>query len=252
MKTTIGISILNRIAIGPLHIYHRTEPAVSICSSLTCAGELDRFESARLTAMDQLEAIYQQALGAVGSTYAVIFQIHQMMLEDDDYLDAVQTVIEERSATAEYAVATIRQEFAATFAAMENAYMRARAADVQDVSHRLVNILTGTTQPPILEGRPAILAADDLTPSEMMELDRERLLGFITRDPSPDSHAAILARTMGIPALMGVDFDDSWEGRLAALDGCGHCVYVDPTTELLDVILRKQRDSLERETLLQT
>lgn len=239
MKTTIGISTMNRIAIGPLHIYHRTEPTLSIRSSLTCAGELARFESAQLTAIDQLETIYQQALETVGPTYAVIFQIHQMMLEDDDYLDAVQAIIEERGATAEYAVSAVREELTATFAAMENAYMRARAADVQDFSHRLVNILTATAHPPILEGKPAILATDNLTPSEMMELDRERLLGFITRDSSPDSHAAILARTMGIPALMGVDFDDSWEGRLAALDGCSHCIYIDPTAELLDAILRK-------------
>lgn len=252
MERYTGKSVLKGIAIGRIYWYRKQQYQVVRTEVSDKEAEKGRFADAVKTAKEQLAALYEETLTRVGEDHAMIFDIHKMMLEDDDYLDAVQTVIEERSATAEYAVATIRQEFAATFAAMENAYMRARAADVQDVSHRLVNILTGTTQPPILEGRPAILAADDLTPSEMMELDRERLLGFITRDPSPDSHAAILARTMGIPALMGVDFDDSWEGRLAALDGCGHCVYVDPTTELLDVILRKQRDSLERETLLQT
>lgn len=249
MKTAIGISICDSAAIGPLRVYRRTEPTFSADSNLTPAGELARLEAARLTALEQLETLYRQALEAVGPKNAAIFQIHQMMLEDDDYLDAVRAVVNERGATAEYAVAAIRQRFADTFAAMKDDYMRARAADVQDVSLRLVNVLTGFVRPPILGDKPAILAADDLTPSEMMELARGRLLGFITREPFTDSHAAILARAMGIPALVGVDFDESWDGRLSILDGRGRRVYVDPTAELLDAMTRRLNG--KRQPLLQ-
>lgn len=249
MLTAIGTSISDNIAIGPLRVYRRAEPTFSASSGLTPAGELVRLESARLAALEQLETLYRHALDAAGPKNAAIFRIHQMMLEDDDYLDAVRTVIHERGATAEYAVAAIRQQFADTFAAMKDDYMRARAADVQDVSLRLVNLLTRFVQPPIPGDIPAILAADDLTPSEAIELGRSRLLGFITRDPFTHSHAAILARAMGIPALVGVDFDESWDGRLSILDGRGRCLYVDPTAELLDAMTRRLNGT--RQPLLQ-
>lgn len=233
MEIAIGSAILDRIAIGSVRIYHRTEPVVSAVSVLTPEKEWTRLQYALSAAQTQLDGLYRLALDAVGGENAAIFQIHQMMLEDDDYLSAMQTVIRERNATAEYAVIVIRQEFADAFAALQDPYMRARAADVGDISQRMVRILTGAAPPSVLGNSPAILAADDLTPSELMELDRNRLLGFVTQDPSTNSHTAILARTMGIPALMGVNLDDSWNGRTAVLDGFSGRICIEPTAELL-------------------
>ena len=166
-------------------------------------------------------------------------------------MDAVKSIIETQGATAEYAVSTTGENFAAAFAAMEDSYMQARSADVKDISRRVVNILTGSEQGDMQGEEPAILVADDLTPSETVQLDKSKLLGFITRHGSSNSHTAILARTMNIPALIGVDFDESWDGRPAVLDGYNHCVYIDPAPELLSAMEAKHRSDLEQEALLQ-
>lgn len=250
MQAAIGISILNRVAIGPLRVYHRAEARTAPLSALTPEAEWRRFSAARNQAMEQLDALYDKAVDEAGAEAAAILTIHQMMLEDEDYLDALRSVIEEQGATAEHAVAVLGGRFAATFAAMEDTYMKARAADVKDISRRLIDILTGHDDACVLNGRPVILAADDLTPSETVQLDKSRLLGFITRHGSPDSHTAILARTMGIPALIGVDFDDGWDGKLAVLDGCGNRVYINPTAELLAAMSRKRIPAPGREPLL--
>ena len=251
MQVATGKSILNGIAIGPLRIYKKTEIQTCQNSTLTPAEEWERFDAARRKAQEQLAGLYDKALDEVGEENAAIFEIHQMMLDDDDYLDAVKAIIDTQNTTAEYAVTTTGDNFSATFAAMEDEYMRARAADVKDISRRVADILTGQQDAGMDGGRPAILVADDLTPSETVQLDKSKLLGFITRHGSSNSHTAILARTMNIPALIGVDFDDSWDGRLAVLDGYNHCVYIDPAQELLATMEEKRKSDLKQESLLQ-
>ena len=251
MKVATGKSILKGIAIGKLKIYRKEAAETSRLSNLTPQEEYARFQAAQKTAQEQLEQLYEKALDEVGEDNAAIFEIHQMMLEDEDYVDAVKGILDTQGATAEYAVTTTGENFAATFAAMEDPYMQARSADVKDISRRVVNILAGTETGSVQGDEPAILVADDLTPSETVQLDKSKLLGFITRGGSTNSHTAILARTMGIPALIGVEFDESWDGQLAILDGYNHCVYIDPAAELLSTMEAKRRSDLEQEALLQ-
>ena len=251
MQVATGKSILNGIAIGPLRMYKKAETETAVTSSLTPEEEYARFEEARVKAQEQLGNLYEKALDEVGEDNAAIFEIHQMMLDDDDYLEAVKGIIDTQNATAEYAVTTTGNNFAETFAAMEDAYMQARATDVKDISHRVVNILAGREEGGLLDEKPAILVADDLTPSETVQLDKTKLLGFITRYGSSNSHTAILARTMNIPALIGVDFDDTWDGKLAVLDGYNQCVYIDPAQELLSTMEEKRKSDLKQEALLQ-
>ena len=251
MQVATGKSILNGIAIGPLRIYKKEEVQTAQTSNRTPAQEWERFETACAKAKEQLAGLYDKALDEVGEDNAAIFEIHQMMLEDEDYLDAVKSIIDTQGATAEYATETTGENFSAAFAAMEDAYMQARATDVKDISRRVVNILTGQSDAAMQDDQPAILVADDLTPSETVQLDKSKLLGFITRYGSSNSHTAILARTMNIPALIGVDFDESWDGQLAVLDGYNHCVYIDPAAELLTTMEEKRKTDLKQESLLQ-
>ena len=251
MQVATGKSILNGIAIGPLRVYHKEEATHSSTAALSPAEEWARFESACEQAKAQLADLYEKALVEVGEENAAIFEIHQMMLEDEDFLDAVKGVIETQGTNAEYAAATTGDNFSEMFAAMDDAYMQARATDVKDVSRRVVNILSGKQEENLLGDEPVILVADDLTPSETVQLDKTKLLGFITRYGSANSHTAILARTMNIPALIGVDFDENWDGKQAVLDGYNKCVYVDPAAELLASMKEKRDEDLRQEALLQ-
>ena len=252
MEVATGKSILNGIAIGKLRIYRKAAAASENGAAASPEAEWERFETARVQAQEQLAALYEKALEEVGEENAAIFEIHQMMLEDEDYLDAVKGILETQNATAEYAVIATGENFSAMFAAMDDAYMQARAVDVKDISQRVGNILSGRAEDSLLGDDPVILVADDLTPSETVQLDKSKLLGFITRHGSSNSHTAILARTMNIPALIGVDFDDSWDGRLAVVDGYNHCVYIDPAADLLVTMEEKQKNDFKREALLQT
>ena len=251
MQVATGKSILNGIAIGPLRIYKKAEVQTSQTSSLTPEEEWKRFQAAKEKAQEQLGGLYNKALEEVGEDNAAIFEIHQMMLDDDDYLEAIQGIIETQGAYAEYATEATGENFSAAFAAMDDEYMRARATDVKAISRRVVNILTGADDAAMQDDQPAILVADDLTPSETVQLDKSKLLGFITRYGSSNSHTAILARTMNIPALIGVDFDDSWDGQYAILDGYNHCVYIDPAAELLASMEAKRKEDLKQAALLQ-
>lgn len=251
MNVTTGTSIFKGIAIGRLRICRKETAEASPTSTLTPQAEFARFQTAQKAAQEQLGQLYEKALGEVGEDNAAIFEIHQMMLEDEDYVDAIRSILDRQGATAEYAVTAAGEKFAATFAAMEDPYLQARAADVKDISRRVVNILAGADTGTVLGDEPAILAADDLTPSETVQLDRSKLLGFITRGGSANSHTAILARTMGIPALIGVDFDERWDGQLAILDGYDHCLYVDPAAELLSTMEAKRQADLEQKATLQ-
>ena len=250
VKAAAGKSIWDGIAIGRLRWFQKREVQAQSISGLAPEEELERFEQARARAQAQLRSLYESAVGEVGEDNAAIFEIHQMMLEDEDFLDAVRSVIRTQGGTAEHAVQVTGENFAAAFAAMEDTYMQARAADVRDVAHRLQAVLAGAEEKPDWD-EPFILMADDLSPSETVQLDKRKLRGFVTRGGSTNSHTAILARTMGIPALIGVDFDESWDGQLAILDGYNHCVYVDPAPELLSAMEAKRRANLEQEALLQ-
>ena len=251
MQVATGKSILNGIAIGPLRIYKQEETETTVTSGLTPEEEYARFEAARVKAHEQRGERYERALDEVGEENAAIVGIHEMRMEDADYLDAAKSIIETQNATAEYATETTGENFSAAFAAMEDAYMRARAADVKDISRRVVNILSGREDADMLSDQPAILVADDLTPSETVQLDKTKLLGFITRHGSSNSHTAILARTMNIPALVGVDFSDDWDGKLAVIDGYNSCVYIEPAPELLTTMEEKRSNDLKQEALLQ-
>lgn len=249
MKVATGRSILNGIAIGTIRCLRKPAVRVAAVSSLTPEEERKRFELARRQAQAQLKALYESAVGEVGEENAAIFDIHAMMLDDEDYLDAVKFIIDARGATAEHAVHTTGENFAAAFAAMDDTYMQARAVDVRDVSNRVVRILTGEEEEEP-GSEPFILMADDLTPSETVRMDKSRLLGFVTHHGSANSHTAILARTMGIPALIGVEIDESWDGQLAVLDGYNHCLYIDPTGDLLASMEAKRRADAEQASLL--
>lgn len=251
MQTATGKSILNSIAIGPLRIFRKEEHSTTVDSKRTPAEEWARFETACETAKNQLAQLYEKALNEVGEENAAIFEIHQMMLEDEDYLEAIQNIIETQGTTAEYATSTTGRNFSETFACMDDAYMQARATDVKDVSARVVNILTGRREESILGDEPVILVADDLTPSETVQMDKSKLLGFVTRYGSSNSHTAILARTMNIPALVGVDFDDNWDGKQGIIDGYNQCVHIDPTAELLQSMEEKRQEDLKQRALLQ-
>ena len=251
MKVATGTSILKGIAIGKLKLYRKEAVETGRASSLTPEEEYARFQAAQKAAQEQLGQLYEKALDEVGEDNAAIFEIHQMMLEDEDYVDAVKGILDSQGATAEYAVTATGENFAAAFAAMEDPYMQARSADVKDISRRVVNILAGTDAGAVQGDEPAILVADDLTPSETVQLDKSKLLGFITRGGSTNSHTAILARTMGIPALVGVEADPAWDGRMAVLDGYNQCLYVDPAPSLLAAMEAKRRSDAEQASLLQ-
>ena len=250
MKVATGKSILNGIAIGTIRCLRRQAVQAAVSSTLTPEEERKRFEQARRQAQAQLKALYDNAVSEVGEENAAIFDIHSMMLDDEDYLDAVRCIIDTQGATAEHAVHTTGENFAAAFAAMDDTYMQARAVDVRDISRRVVHILAGVQEEQQWD-QPFILMADDLTPSQTVQLDKSLLLGFVTRHGSSNSHTAILARTMGIPALIGVEIDESWDGQPAVLDGYNHCLYIDPTDDLLTSMEAKRRADAEQASLLQ-
>ena len=250
VKAATGKSIWDGIAIGRLRWFQKREVQAQSISGLAPEEELERFEQARARAQAQLRSLHESAVGEVGEDNAAIFEIHQMMLEDEDFLDAVRSVIRTQGGTAEHAVQVTGENFAAAFAAMEDTYMQARAADVRDVAHRLQAVLAGAEEKPDWD-EPFILMADDLSPSETVQLDKRKLRGFVTRGGSTNSHTAILARTMGIPALVGVETDPAWDGRMAVLDGYNQCLYVDPAPSLLTAMEARRRADAEQASLLQ-
>ncbi|MBD5559015.1 MAG: phosphoenolpyruvate--protein phosphotransferase [Clostridia bacterium] len=250
MEVATGKSILKGIAIGRMHVFKSEGDAVQKESELSQPEEWKRFQTAVEKAQAQLRDLYDKALEEVGEEQAAIFDVHQQLLEDEDYTDAVKNIIATQGATAEYATQTTGANFAKTFASMEDEYFRARSADIEDISRRVVNILTGR-EDSIESDEPFILVADDLTPSQTVSLDKSKLLGFVTRYGSSNSHTAILARTMNIPALIGVDINDSWDGQMGIIDGYNACVYADPTDELLKAMEEKHANDVEQTALLQ-
>lgn len=252
MQVATGKSILNGIAIGKLRVHESGGSEIVMASNLTAPEEWERFQEAVSKAQEQLGALYDKALAEAGEETAAIFEVHQQMLEDEDFVDAIQAMIGTQNTTAEYAVQRTGENFAKMFAEMDDEYMRARAADLKDISKRVVDILTGNDGNVVESDEPFILVADDLTPSETVQLDKSKLLGFVTRHGSKNSHTAILARTMNIPALIGVDYDASWDGQQGIIDGYNATLYVEPTEELFITMDKKKRADEERLELLQT
>ena len=251
MEVYQGKSILKGIAIGKLFFYQKGEQSVKREKIQDTAAELQRYEAAREEAITQLNVLYEKAVKEVGEVNAAVFEVHAMMLEDDDYVDSIVNIIETQQVNAEFAVATTGDNFAAMFAEMDDDYFKARAVDVKDISERLVNVLSGRNNGGDLGAEPVIVVADDLAPSETVQMDKEKLLAFVTRYGSSNSHTAILARTMNIPALIGVEIQEDWNGKLAVVDGYEGKLYIEPEEEVLTKMQQKQREDLEARELLE-
>ena len=251
MEVYQGQSILKGIAIGKLFFYQKGEQSVKREKIQDTAAELRRYEAAREEAIAQLNVLYEKAVKEVGEVNAAVFEVHAMMLEDDDYVDSIVNIIETQQVNAEFAVATTGDNFAAMFAEMDDDYFKARAVDVKDISERLVNVLSGRNNGGDLGAEPVIVVADDLAPSETVQMDKEKLLAFVTRYGSSNSHTAILARTMNIPALIGVEIQEDWNEKLAVVDGYEGKLYIDPEEEVLTKMRKKQREDLEARELLE-
>ncbi|MBE5890399.1 MAG: phosphoenolpyruvate--protein phosphotransferase [Lachnospiraceae bacterium] len=246
-----GKSVFNGIAIGKIEIYSKGDKTVVRKSVSDTAAEVSRFEKAKQDASEQLAALYEKALKEVGEVNAAIFEVHQMMLEDPDFVEAVIGIIENQSVNAEYAVAQTGDNFAEMFAAMDDDYMRARAADIKDISDRLVGILCGVGADGIRSEEPVILLADDLAPSETVQLDKSKVLSFVTKHGSANSHTAILARTMNIPALISVDYPEDCEGKTAIVDGFEGIIIIDPPVSELEKYTERLNKAQEEKMLLQ-
>ncbi len=248
-----GKSVCGGIAVGKIHLMVKREQNIVRYEAKDCDSEICRFETARKEARNQLALLYEKAAKEVGEENAAIFEIHQMMLEDDDYLDSVKRIILEQKVNVEYAIGAASAHFAEMFSSMEDVYMRERAADVMDISDRMIRILTNADSEKIQLHEPVIILADDLAPSETVQLDKSLVRSFVTVHGSVNSHTAILARTMNIPALIGVDMElaQELEGRMAVVDGFGGALYVDPDEELLAQMRVRETEALGKERLLQ-
>lgn len=216
MKKFTGKGVYGAIAMGKISVFQKQDTLIQRTSVKDTEAEKARVEAAKAAAAEQLQAIYEKALKEVGETNAQIFEIHMMMLEDDDYNESIQNIIDTQKVNAEYAVSITADNFAEMFSAMDDAYMQARAADVRDISDRIIANLTGSVAVQEDSGEKHIICADDLAPSETVSLDKDKVLAFVTAHGSSNSHTAILARNMNIPAVIGVGSDflkDLWLDR---------------------------------------
>ena len=251
MEMYTGKSIFKGIAIGKILFYQKGEQPVKRVKIEDTAEQIKRYEAARAKAAEQLQGLYEKALKEVGEANAAVFEVHQMMLEDDDYIDSVVNIIETQQVNAEFAVATTGDNFAKMFVEMEDDYFKARAADVKDISERMVNILSGNESGGAIGDEPVIVVAEDLAPSETVQMDKEKLLAFVTRLGSANSHTAILARTMNIPALIEVDIKEEWNGKMAVVDGYTGTFYIDPDEDILKKMQEKKEEDIKARELLQ-
>lgn len=251
MEILQGKSVFGGIAIGPLSVFRQDEVLVKRQKVSDAEAEVRRYHQATEEAKRQLQELYQKAVKEVGEASAAIFDVHQMLLEDLDYVDSVENIIRNQGLNAEYAVATTGDNFSNMFAAMDDDYMKERAADVRDVSDRLVKVLAGAAESEGHGDVPSILLADDLAPSQTVQLDKSKVLSFVTRHGSTNSHTSILARTMNIPALIGVDYRDDMQGRMAVVDGYSGKLIIDPDQDTLANYQVKQSEDAEKARLLQ-
>ncbi len=254
MNVYNGKSVCGGIAIGKISVYKKREQQVKRIKITDADGELQRYEAAKQKAMEQLQGLYQKALKEVGEANAAIFEVHQMMLEDAGYNESVENIVRSQSVNAEYAVASTGDNFSQMFADMDDDYMKARAADVKDISERLLNILQGSGDQEIGGKEPVIIVADDLAPSETVQLDKDMVLSFVTVHGSSNSHTAILARMMAIPALVGtpLPLDETVDGKMGIVDGSTGTIYVEPDEKTLQEMKEKQQEELKKKELLLT
>lgn len=254
MEVYQGKSVFGGIAIGRISVHKKDEQQVKRVRIEDSEQEILRYRQAKQTAMEQLQGLYRKALKEVGEANAAIFEIHQMMLEDDDYNESVENIIRMQQVNAEYAVASTSDNFAQMFSAMDDDYMRARSADVKDISERVLSVLGGRATGIAASGEPVIIVADDLAPSETVQLNKDLVLSFVTVHGSVNSHTAILARTMSIPALIGtaIPLTDDIDGKVGIVDGKNGCIYVDPDEDTLGRMQQLKLEEQEKKELLQT
>lgn len=250
MKVLEGKSVFSGIAIGKISILQKVDASVKRVHVEDPEEEVKRVEAAREQAVAQLQKLYDKALQEVGESGAAIFEVHQMMLDDDDYLDSIHNIIRTESVNAEYAVATTGDNFSSMFAQMDDDYMKARAADVKDISDRLVRVLSGHGDGELEASEPVIVVAEDLAPSETVQMDKSKVLAFVTRKGSSNSHTAILARTMNIPALINIEYDESMDGKMAVVDGKSGNLIVEPDAETLKKYEDMRVDELAQRAML--
>lgn len=249
-----GKGVSKGVVKGPIYFYQRAQAAAAQTAAASLEEEKRRLEQAREKSMDQLNALADKAREEAGEEAAMLFETHAMFVEDEDFVDCMNAALEEERCTAERAVETAGEQFAAMLAAMDDAYMQARAADIKDVARRILNNLMGVAEGGIDSDEPVILAADDLAPSETLQLDKSKILGFITQGGSGNSHTAILARTMGIPAICGLGdaLKDELNGRMAYIDGETGKVAIDPDDITLTAFQTKLEKQQEMKNLMET
>ncbi len=248
-----GSSVFGGVAIGKLAIFQKNENKVERRHIEDAEQEIARFEKAKEEALKQLQGLYDKALKDVGEANAMIFEVHQMMLEDLDYQDSIHYMIKEQQINAEYAVAQTSDNFAEMFAAMDDAYMQGRAADVRDISERLISILAGTQSSLGTFDEPVVVVAEDLAPSETVQFEKDKLLAIVTQQGSANSHTAILARTMDIPAIIQADIglNPEYNGKTVIVDGFTGEIYIDPDEETRKTMEAKLADCIAEKELLQ-
>lgn len=253
MKQFTGKGVYGAVAMGKISLFKKQDTVIQRTSVTDTEAEKARVEAAKAAASEQLQAIYEKALKEVGETNAQIFEIHMMMLEDDDYNESIQNIIDTQKVNAEYAVSITADNFAEMFSAMDDAYMQARAADVRDISDRIIANLTGNVAVQEDSDEKRIICADDLAPSETVSLDKDKVLAFVAAHGSSNSHTAILARNMNIPAVIGVGSDflkEVQDGTEAIVDGFTGEIFVEPDEETRQRLLEKQRADEEKKRLL--
>ena len=253
MKQFTGKGVYGAVAMGKISLFKKQDTLIQRTSVTDTEAEKARVEAAKAAASEQLQAIYEKALKEVGETNAQIFEIHMMMLEDDDYNESIQNIIDTQKVNAEYAVSITADNFAEMFSAMDDAYMQARAADVRDISDRIIANLTGNVAVQEDSDEKRIICADDLAPSETVSLDKDKVLAFVTAHGSSNSHTAILARNMNIPAVIGVGSDflkEVQDGTEAIVDGFTGEIFVDPDETTRQRLLEKQKADEEKKRLL--
>ncbi|CDE13060.1 MAG: phosphoenolpyruvate--protein phosphotransferase [Ruminococcus sp.] len=253
MREYTGKGVYGAIAVGKISIFKKQDTVIQRTSVADTEAEKARVEAAKTAASEQLQAIYEKALKEVGETNAQIFEIHMMMLEDEDYNESIQNIIDTQKVNAEYAVSVTADNFAEMFSAMDDAYMQARAADVRDISDRIIANLTGTAAAQNTSSEKVIICADDLAPSETVSLDKDKVLAFVTAHGSSNSHTAILARNMNIPAVIGVGSDflkEVQDGTEAIVDGFTGEIFVEPDETTRQRLLEKQKADEEKKRLL--
>ena len=253
MITITGKSVFGGVSIGKLSFYKRNQKVIKREHVENVESECVRFQEAKAEGIRQLKELYEKSIADGGEANAMIFEIHQMMLEDLDYIESIENIIRSQEVNAEFAVATTADNFAQMFAAMDDAYMQGRAADVKDVSERVLDILCGVSEGIKQTDEPSIIAADDLAPSETVQLDKSKVLAFATMYGSSNSHTAILARTMNIPAVIGLgeSLSPQYDGKMAVIDGFTGTLYIDPDEETLSRMQKKREEDLEKKALLE-